>query len=289
METLPLPIAGCPHTLQSDAMVPRPLISIITVNRNNAAGLRRTLASTTEQSYAEFEHLVVDGASTDGSTAVMSEFHDKLAHAVSERDTGIYNAMNKGIAAARGEFLLFLNSGDHLLDAESLGTAAKHLGEHDLCYFDLEIRDAGTRNVVPGRVLQYPDVLRLSHFVASSLPHPACFIRRSLFERFGGYDESLKICADWKAFVLWVCKHRCTYKHVPQTLSVFYADGLSSHAASRGTIEAERQQVLGAEFATVSQDAADALEAREALILVAALRRSRAVRCLQAIGVLWKF
>lgn len=270
-------------------MVARPLISIITINRNNAAGLRRTLVSIRKQSYDNFEHVIIDGASTDDSLSVMREFGDRLAHAASERDTGIYNAMNKGIAAARGEFLLFLNSGDHLVDADAFQTAATYLGQHDLCYFDIEIRETARKISEFSRILEYPDVLRFSHFLAGSLPHPACFIRRSLFERFGGYDESLKICADWKAFVLWVCKHTCTYQHVGRVLSVFYADGVSSDQTSRHLIESERKQVISTEFAAFSQDALDALDAREALMQVAALRRSRVIRLLRSAGLLWKF
>lgn len=266
-----------------------PLVSLISINRNNANGLRKTLASAAEQTFRNFEHIVIDGGSTDESLTTIREFDRGIKFWCSERDAGIYSAMNKGAARANGDFLLFLNSGDHLVDVDSLGFAATRLGEHDLCYFDIEIRDTAARNVTRSRVVRYPDVLQLSHFLTSSLPHPACFIRRSLFERFDKYDESFKICADWKAFVLWVCKHSCTYQHVPQVLSVFYADGVSSRPESRNIIEAERRQVLGAEFAAFSQDALDALEAREALTQVAALRRSRVVRLLQASGLLWKF
>ena len=267
----------------------QPLVSLISINRNNANGLRKTLASAAEQTFRDFEHIVIDGGSTDESLTAIREFESGIEFWCSERDAGIYSAMNKGAARANGDFLLFLNSGDHLLDADSLRFAAMHLSEHDLCYFDLEIRESETNSAAHSRVIRYPDVLRFSHFLISSLPHPACLIRRSLFARFGGYDESLKICADWKAFILWVCKHNCTYLHVPQVLSVFYADGLSSRSESQRLIKAERKEVIGAEFAAFSQDALDALEAREALTQVAALRRSRVVRLLQASSLIWKF
>ena len=267
----------------------RPMFSIITVNRNNSAGLRRTLTSTVQQSFTDFEHVVVDGASTDGSIVVISEFRDRLAYAVSEPDAGIYNAMNKGIAAAQGEFLLFLNSGDHLATRDSLENAAPHLGKHDLCYFDLDVCESAAAITPRTRVKTYPDTLRFSHFLNDTLPHPACFIRRSLFQRFGGYDETLKICADWKAFMLWVCRHNCSYEHISQVLSVYYADGVSSHPESRGAIASEHNQVLQAEFPAFVQDGRDAIESRDALHQVAALRRSRFVRGLQAAGLLWRF
>ena len=91
-------------------------LSIITINRNNAAGLEKTLQSVAAQTFKEFEYIVVDGASTDGSVEVIKKYESKFAHLkwVSEPDKGIYNAMNKGIKVAKGEYLLFLNSGDWL-------------------------------------------------------------------------------------------------------------------------------------------------------------------------------
>ena len=87
-------------------------LSIITINRNNAAGLRRTIESVVSQTYTEFEYIIIDGASTDESVDVIKEYADKITFWVSEPDNGIYNAMNKGILKAKGEYLLFLNSGD---------------------------------------------------------------------------------------------------------------------------------------------------------------------------------
>jgi len=267
----------------------RPLISVITINRNNAEGLRRTLATTAAQTFDGFEHLVIDGASTDDSPDVILEFKDRITFWCSQQDTGVYNAMNKGVSMAETEYVLFLNSGDHLAAPDALARALPHLGDHDLCYFDLEIREpAGSLRPSPW-LKQYPDVLRFSHFIEDSLPHPACFTRRSLFERFGPYDESLRICADWKAFMLWVCRHGCTYKHVPEVLSVFYTDGISSRPESQQRLLAEREAVLQAEFPTFLADARTYLRTRDASENIDALRRSRVIRVLQRAGLVWKF
>lgn len=92
-------------------------LSIITINRNNAAGLRRTIESVVSQTaFNQIEYIVIDGASTDGSKEVIMEFADKLTYWISEPDTGIYNAMNKGIKVATGEYCQFLNSGDWLAE-----------------------------------------------------------------------------------------------------------------------------------------------------------------------------
>ena len=97
-----------------------PKLSIITINLNNAAGLRKTIESVVNQTFTDYEYLIIDGGSTDGSVEVIKEFADKITYWVSEPDKGIYNAMNKGILKARGEYLQFLNSGDWLVDNEVL-------------------------------------------------------------------------------------------------------------------------------------------------------------------------
>ncbi len=95
-------------------------LSIITVNLNNSAGLRKTIESIVKQTFKDFEYIIIDGGSTDGSAEVIKEFADKITYWVSEPDKGIYNAMNKGILHAKGEYLLFLNSGDWLADDDLL-------------------------------------------------------------------------------------------------------------------------------------------------------------------------
>jgi len=234
------------------------------------------------------EVLVIDGGSTDGTRAFLAGLEGRVRW-VSEPDAGVYDAMNKGAAMARSEYVLFLNSGDHFAGPDSLTRALPHIGGQDLCYFDLEIREPAGSLRPSHWLKRYPDVLRFSHFVDDSLPHPACFIRRSLFERFGPYDESLRICADWKAFMLWVCRHGCTYKHVPEVLSVFYADGLSSRPDSRDRLLAERETVLRAEFPAFLDDARETDAIREAASQLDALRRSKLIRLFQSAGLLWRF
>src|SRR5687768_15687660 len=102
-----------------------PKISVITINLNNQIGLRKTLESVVNQTSESFEYIVVDGSSTDGSVEVLNKYKDRIAHLRSEKDTGIYHAMNKGIKLAKGEYLLFLNSGDWLADNRSLENTLK--------------------------------------------------------------------------------------------------------------------------------------------------------------------
>lgn len=222
----------------------KPLISIITINYNNAAGLEKTIRSVTEQTCGDFEYIVIDGGSTDGSKNIIEQYAPKIRRWVSEPDKGVYNAMNKGITKATGEYLLFLNSGDTLKNNESLAVASRHLGKHDLVYFDLNIQGPAGNNTLK----TYPDRLDFRYFIFESLPHPASFIRKNLFDSIGLYNESLKIVSDWAFFMIAVCKKEVNYRHVSKTISVFNLDGISSNPQSQQKIITEKKQVLQAYF-----------------------------------------
>ena len=117
------------------------ILSIITINYNNVLGLKRTLESVTGQSYSNFEYIVIDGGSTDGSKEHILKYSDKISYWISEPDRGIYHAMNKGIAKASGEYLLFMNSGDLFYNNFILNEVIDDISKYDLIYFDILIRD----------------------------------------------------------------------------------------------------------------------------------------------------
>lgn len=207
-------------------MEPALKLSIITINRNNGQGLRDTLQSAASQhDFHDYEHIVIDGASTDSSLDVISEFRGHIAKAISEPDTGIYNAMNKGISKAEGDYLLFLNSGDILRPAilEKIDFANFH---EDFVYGDLDFQEPDR---IRHKEMPPPSDITPAYFMFNSLPHPATFIRRSLFEKFGPYDESMKIAADAKFFFTVVSSGEATLRKLPFTISVFKTDGISSN------------------------------------------------------------
>ncbi|MFZ3274524.1 MAG: glycosyltransferase, partial [Lutibacter sp.] len=113
------------------------LLSIITINFNNLEGLKKTMASVLGQTWKEFEYIIIDGGSTDGSAAYIESQSQHLNYWVSESDKGIYNAMNKGIKVAHGEYLLFLNSGDEFYDLEVLEKNNAAIHTEDFVYFDI--------------------------------------------------------------------------------------------------------------------------------------------------------
>ena len=212
-----------------------PKVSIITINYNNLEGLKRTIDSVVHQTWQEFEYIIIDGGSTDGSAAYIESQSAHFDYWVSEPDKGIYNAMNKGIAKATGEYLLFLNSGDHLYDLKVLEQNHKHIAGYDLVYFNMHILG---KNV--SKIITYPNDLQFSHLFFSSLPHQATFFRNKLFQTVGLYDEKLKIASDWKFIIIALFIHKCSYMHVNNTLSTFYLDGISSKV----DYSLERQGVL---------------------------------------------
>jgi len=224
-------------------------IAVITISYNNRQGLEKTLKSVTSQSFSGFEYIVIDGGSQDGSKELLEKYSDKITHWVSEPDKGIYNAMNKGIAAAQGEYLIFINSGDHFYSDHSLTDAAQHLSGEDIIYGNLEVVSAEQTYIK-----DYPSEMSLFYFYYESLPHPSSFIRKDAFEKYGFYDENLKIVSDWKWFLLAICTHQASFKKIEKTISTFYLDGTSSNIQSIEKINNERELTFSSHFPMVKDN-----------------------------------
>ncbi len=231
-------------------------LTIITINFNNLDGLKRTVESVVNQTWQEFEYIVIDGGSTDGSAQYIENQSANIDYWVSESDTGIYNAMNKGIAKATGNYLLFLNSGDHFYSNNVLLENHNRLVDYDIIYFNLQIVNGSiSKNV------SFPDKLRFSDLYYGYLPHPSTFINKILFERIGLYDENLKIVSDWKFFILAIFKNHCSYVKISKTISTYYLDGISSLVDNLG----EREQVLKEFFSEYIKDYEELLKNRNEL------------------------
>ena len=168
--------------------------TIITINYNNKVGLQKTIKSVFDQSFGDYEYIIIDGGSTDGSEEVIEQCAARLSYWVSESDKGIYHAMNKGIAQAHGEYLVFMNSGDCFHDSSVLEWVAAQKLDVDIAIGTVECVGTGRLKVPPCNDLSMMDLCR------NHPPHQAAFIRRALFEK-GGFDESLVLVADWSFFV----------------------------------------------------------------------------------------
>ena len=180
------------------------ILSIISINRNNAEGLEKTMKSVASQSFKDFEYIVIDGASTDNSFDVIQKHVSEYAHLkwVSEPDKGIYNAMNKGLHMATGKYVQILNSGDVLASPDVVEKMLKALdekGNPDILYGNMikafadgsYVRDRGYAGETP----------TMYDFIRSTLNHDPVYIRKSLFDEFGYYREDLPITADWRWYV----------------------------------------------------------------------------------------
>ncbi len=218
-------------------------VSVITINLNNCLGLRKTFQSVIHQDYSFVEFIVIDGGSTDGSKEFLDLNALSISYWVSEKDKGVYDAMNKGVELSSGDYLIFLNSGDTFVNESSLSRLVSASPGYDLVYGNLLIDEQESK-----WTKKYPDYLNLRYFYFESIPHPACLISRWLFKNVGLYDTSLKIVSDWKFFLFSVIKQKCTYRHVDEVISIFDYRGMSSIGSNRERIELERKRVLKEEF-----------------------------------------
>ena len=210
-------------------------LSIITINWNDSDGLRKTIESVVGQTARkDFEYIVIDGGSTDGSKGVLEEFSSKIDKWISEPDKGIYNAMNKGVAMASGDYLQFLNSGDTLHYSEAIAHVLPHLGGSDMTIGRMVFNATGI-------VTTIDKDLSLKYFINASLPHDAVFIKSRLLREYP-YDESLRIVSDWKFFVETIVLHEASYDWMDVVVSDFDCDGISSQ--NRYLCEEEREKVL---------------------------------------------
>ena len=199
-------------------------LSIITINFNNCEGLQKTIESVVSQSFKDFEWIVIDGGSTDGSRELLEQYADHITYWVSELDKGVYNAMNKGIKVAKGEYVNFMNSGDVYASASILEDVFSTSHTADVLYGYM------MRGSVDGEVNNQSMMksnLSWIDFYRDGLPHQSTFIKRSLFDQYGLYDESLKAVSDWKFFVDAFVYHEATSEFVPKKVAVYAEGGIS--------------------------------------------------------------
>lgn len=222
------------------------ILSIITINYNNAAGLEKTMRSVLSQTYADFEYVVIDGGSKDGSVNVIRSLEGSFGsrlHWVSEPDKGIYHAMNKGIMKSGGDYLEFLNSGDCLVDDR---VVEKMVGELRGNSYPSIIYGNMLKSMPDGRILRdrcfAGDDITLQGMYHGCLNHSPAYIRRALFDKYGLYDESLRICSDWKWYVSSIVLGDECPVYVDLDVTLFDMTGISE--TNKDLLESERTSLL---------------------------------------------
>ena len=219
-------------------------ISIITVCYNSAATIERTLKSVAMQSWPTIEHIVVDGASKDATMAAIEAHRSSLTAVISEPDSGVYDAMNKGVALATGDVVVFLNADDFYVDNEVLSRVATAMQTEglDALYGDVAFFRAGESEKI---VRRYDSGrFRPSRIGSGWMPaHPALFVRRALFERFGLFRTDYRIAGDFE-FIARVFKHNeLRHRHWPEVLVKMQLGGLST-SGWRATLQLNREIML---------------------------------------------
>ncbi|MEO6361701.1 MAG: glycosyltransferase family 2 protein [Caldimonas sp.] len=221
-------------------------ISVVTVTWNSAATVADTLRSVNAQTHSDVEHLVVDGGSTDTTLEIVRAVGQRVACVVSERDRGIYDAMNKGIRLATGDVVGLLNSDDFYADDRALADVAAAFAAEpaldavygDLCY----VRPSDTTRIVrywrsapfePGRFAR-----------GWAPPHPTLFVRREVYERHGLFDLAYPIAADFELMARLLEVHRVRVRHLPQVLVHMRTGGTTNR--SLGNIVRQNGEILRA-------------------------------------------
>lgn len=199
-------------------------LSIITINKNNAIGLEKTILSVINQNFDDFEYIVIDGQSKDSSVEIIRNHTNKIAYWVSEKDNGIYNAMNKGINKANGEYLLFLNSGDYLLNNDVLVKVFSLERNADFLCCNIQYSDGG--KIV--HTTKLPDKITFGTLYFQGLPHQATFIKRDTFTKYGLYSEDYKYIADIEYWYRCIILNCCSTQVIDMVISDYNLEGLSS-------------------------------------------------------------
>lgn len=197
-------------------------IGIITINLNNGDGLEKTIESVIKQTYKNYEFIIIDGGSTDNSLDVIKKYEKHITYWTSEKDNGIYNAMNKGIGKCNSDYLIFLNSGDYFYENSTIEKIHPNLFD-DIVYGDLLIH-----NNSKTFVKYYKAKINKEYFLSDTLPHQGSFIKKELFDDCK-YNENYKIISDWIFFFENIINKNRTYLHLPYIISNYSLGGISSN------------------------------------------------------------
>lgn len=227
----------------------RPVLSIITINRNDAEGIKKTIESVVSQEFADYEYIVIDGASSDNSVEIIKENEKYIDCWISEKDTGIYNAMNKGIKLAKGEYVYFLNSGDVFYNTSVLAEIFNVEQNADFLYGGICIKF----RMMKFKMLP-PKKMSLYYFIYNGLYHQSTFTKRDLFDELGLYDESLRIAADYKFIFIAYNVYFKQIKILTKVIANYDPYGISSNKDYDVIHKNEKETILKTHFRTMIED-----------------------------------
>ncbi|MBN1558836.1 glycosyltransferase [candidate division KSB1 bacterium] len=216
-------------------------ISVVTVCKNEARVIERTVLSVVSQTYSSVEYIIMDGRSIDGTLDVVDKYKG-LCRVYSSADSGIYDAMNRGLASATGDYIIFINAGDYFVHEDVLSKCAAFISGHD--EFDVFYGNLFYYNPVTGAGWMWKPMKRrrLTMFM-ECLPHPATFFSRQAFERNGPFDTSFQIAGDFEWFVRGMEKNHLRYGHIDTLVTLFHEGGVSTKPSHQNLHEEEKERI----------------------------------------------
>ena len=206
-------------------------LSIITINYNNAAGLEKTIKSVISQTNKNYEFIVIDGGSSDGSKEIIERHKEQITYWVSEPDKGIYNAMNKGVKVAKGEYCIFMNSGDIFYSSKVIddffdkADLTSDIIEGDCCF--------------DGSLLRQPRTISGIYMFRNALCHQSTFIKTMLLKT-EPYLENFKIASDWMHMYKTLIIKNGSYQHIDILVCDYDCNGISATNKNLGNLEREQ-------------------------------------------------
>lgn len=220
--------------------------SIITVCFNEEKWIEETCKSISSQTYPNYEWIVIDGASTDKTLEILQEYKPKITQLISEKDKGIYDAMNKGARLATGEYLIFINGGDALYNPNTLNEVFKLNMKEDILFGD-QVELVGDSTPTSFKNIS----LTKKYFLISKhIAHQATFISRRLFEKVGGYDTSYKITGDSEFFTNSIVNYKASSKYLGLIVSRFNTEGMSCDPRNLKKMQQEYKRMNKTHYST---------------------------------------
>lgn len=204
-------------------------VSIITVVWNNKNTIKDAINSVLYQTYENIEYIIIDGASTDGTVDVVRSYGDRISKFLSEPDSGLYDAMNKGLKLATGDVVGILNSDDFYMNSEVIARVVKEFQQKnvDSVFADLVFVKPNNLN----KIIRYYDssYFTLEKFAYGWMPaHPTFFVKRNAYEKYGVFRTDLKIAADFDLLIRFLHTHRLSYTHIKEVLIKMRIGGVST-------------------------------------------------------------
>jgi glycosyltransferase involved in cell wall biosynthesis len=225
-------------------------ISIITVCKNVEESIEKTIHSVINQTYADIEYIIIDGVSNDKTLEIIEKYKNKIAVFISEKDSGIYNAMNKGIEHSTGDILYFLNANDYLFDKNVIADIVEKFNktkDASIVYGALATINEDNTLYTESKV---EDIDKIFFMNGNCICHQCIFYKRILFSELGLYDESYKITADYDFNVKALVKNKFKYSTIDRTIVKFTLGGYSTSEKYRKTLLEERDKVIKRYFST---------------------------------------